>query len=310
MLSGQLANQRGHVWGRAVVAGPGRRGWCCGRRRGLLGRCSARRRWLCGGSRGRGRCRGLGRRRLRRGGGSLRAGLADDSQCGTDLDGLVLGNLDLQQHAGGGGGDLGVDLVGGDLQQGLVGLHGLPDLLQPPGDRALGHALTQLGQRHLLTGRATTGGGGGHRLGRLRLLGLGRLGLGGLGLGSLGRCGRSIRGPARGLARVADGGELGTHFDGLVLGNLDLQKHAGGGGGDLGVDLVGGHLQQRLVHLHRLAGLLQPSGDRSFGHALAELRESDGGCHTGGLSVVTVVEPVVVPRCRCAVAGVAAWWRG
>ena len=46
----------------------------------------------------------------------------------------------------------------------------------------------------------------------------------------------------------------------------------GGRGGHLGVDLVGGHLDQRLVGLDAVADLLEPLEDRSLGDRLAHLR--------------------------------------
>ena len=52
-------------------------------------------------------------------------------------------------HAGDGRGHLGVDLVGGDLEQRLVGLDVVADLLEPAGDRAFGDRLPQLGHRHV-----------------------------------------------------------------------------------------------------------------------------------------------------------------
>ena len=51
-----------------------------------------------------------------------------DGQLGADLGGLVLADQDLQQDAGDRRRDLGVDLVGGDLEQRLVGLDGVADL--------------------------------------------------------------------------------------------------------------------------------------------------------------------------------------
>jgi hypothetical protein len=71
------------------------------------------------------------------------AGIADHCQGGPDFSGLVLRDDDLENGAGDRGGDLGVDLVGGDLHDGLVDLDGVADLLQPSGDSAFGDAFTQ-----------------------------------------------------------------------------------------------------------------------------------------------------------------------
>src|SRR3712207_3640918 len=102
---------------------------------------------------------------LGRGRGGRRAAVtapADDRELRTDLDRLVLGDEDLAQHAGSRRRDLGVDLVGRDLEEGLVDLDLLTLLLEPSGDRALGDALAQGGHgdggRH--RGRAPSGAGG------------------------------------------------------------------------------------------------------------------------------------------------------
>ena len=55
----------------------------------------------------------------------------------------------LRQRAGGRRGHLGVDLVGGDLDQRLVGLHRVAHLLQPLEHGALGDRLAHLGHRDL-----------------------------------------------------------------------------------------------------------------------------------------------------------------
>src|SRR5437899_2757597 len=113
---------------------------------------------------------------------------------GADLGRLVLLDQDLQQGARHGRGDLGVDLVGGHLQQRLVGLDALADRLEPAGDGALGDALAECGQRHVGAGRAAGGGGRRGGLGRSRSFGDRRGGLGGgrrgSGLGLGGRCRR------------------------------------------------------------------------------------------------------------------------
>ena len=61
--------------------------------------------------------------------------------------GLALGDEDLGEHARCGRGHLGVDLVGRDLEQRLVGVDVVADLLQPARDRALGDGLAELRHR-------------------------------------------------------------------------------------------------------------------------------------------------------------------
>src|SRR6266545_4494594 len=80
---------------------------------------------------------------------------------------------------------------------------------------------------------------------------------------------------ARPGAAARDDGQLGADLDGLVLLDLDRLQDAGHRGGDLGVDLVGGHLEQRLVRLDPVALLLQPAGDGALGDRLAELGHPD-----------------------------------
>ena len=169
------------------------------------------------------------------------------------------------------------------------------------GARRLRGLLLRLGTRlvlrvRLLLGLGGRGGGGrgGSRLllrdllgllglallglgGLLELLGLRRV-LGGVAVERRGLVGRAARGGARG-GRVADDGQHGADLDGLVLLDLDLEDGARDGGGDLGVDLVGGDLEQRLVHLDGVADGLEPGGDGALGDALAELGKGDGRCH-------------------------------
>ena len=196
--------------------------------------------------------------------------------------GLVLGDLDLQHGAGDRRRDLGVDLVGGDLQQRLVDLDGLADLLEPAGDGALGDALAQGRHLHRRCPRPTAPGrpapagcldgsaapaagalGGGRRLG-------GRLGL-------LGSAASLLRGglAAGRLALAGDDGQLAADLGGLVLADHDPAQHARRGGRDLGVDLVGRDLEQRLVDLDGVALLLEPAGDGALGDALAEPGHGD-----------------------------------
>ena len=89
-----------------------------------------------------------------------------------------------------------------------------------------------------------------------------------------------VRGGAGGRRAVlVDHRELGADRDRLVLGDGDAAQDPGHRRGDLGVDLVGGDLEQRLVRLHPLALLLQPAGDGALGDALAELGHGYGDRH-------------------------------
>ena len=215
--------------------------------------------------------------------------IADLPQLTANGDGVVLFGRDRQQGAGHGGRDLRVDLVGGHLQQRLVGLHFVADLLQPAGDRPLGDRLAQfwhLHRRRLAAARRRRCRlRFGLRLwlglpGLLRLLGgrlrpcaglLGRLLLiGGLLLGLL----VSAR-----LAVVAYDRQLAAHLNGVVFLGDDLFQHTGSRRRDFGVDLVGGHFEQRLVAFHRVALLLEPTGHGAFGHALTECWHLHGEGH-------------------------------
>ena len=68
--------------------------------------------------------------------------------------------------------------------------------------------------------------------------------------------------------------------------DLDLGQHARGRRRDLGVDLVGRDLEQRLVAIDRVADLLDPADDRAFGDRLAHLGHHDVGRHCGSLCSV------------------------
>src|SRR5690348_6923187 len=148
---------------------------------------------------------------------------------------------------------------------------------------------------------------------RLRLRGLLRLRLGLLRRLRGGRVGRLLRrrltlgGRVRcrrgtGTALV-DHRQLDADLDGLVLADADRGQRAGRGRRDLGVDLVGGHLEQRLVGLDPLALLLEPAGDGALGDALAETWHRDGDRHWSTTpSVSTGAGPADRVSCGCAVA--------
>jgi hypothetical protein len=97
---------------------------------------------------------GLGHRIFRRGCRcGRRAVLGGDlGQHGPHIDGVALDGMDLDHGPAGGRRDLGVDLVGGDLDEDLVGLDGVPLLFVPLQDGALGHRLAHLRQGDLHCG--------------------------------------------------------------------------------------------------------------------------------------------------------------
>jgi len=70
-------------------------------------------------------------------------GIADRAQVAADLDGVVLVRNDLGEHARGGRGDFGIDLVGGDLEQGLIDLDGVAFILEPLDEGSLSHGVAQ-----------------------------------------------------------------------------------------------------------------------------------------------------------------------
>jgi hypothetical protein len=119
----------------------------------------------------------------------------------------------------------------------------------------------------------------------LGCVGLGCVGLSWRGRGGLRRLGRRgtggiVRAGRRGAGRaVVDDGKLSAHRNRLVLVNRDTAQNAGRGGRDLGVHLVRRHLEERLIHLHALAFLLQPARDGALGDALTELRHGYGDRH-------------------------------
>jgi hypothetical protein len=70
--------------------------------------------------------------------------------------------------------------------------------------------------------------------------------------------------------RRADGHRLSFSREHRLENAVDGRRH-------VGVDLVGGDLEQRLVAGDALARLLQPADDRAFGQRLAHLRHDDLG---------------------------------
>ena len=224
------------------------------------------------------------------------AGVADDAELGTHLDGLVLADGDLQQGAGDGRRDLGVDLVGGHLDQRFVQGDLVADGLEPAGDGAFGDRLAHLRQGDRVPDAAdrrcppvgfsagasasVEGASAGAASAAGAASGSGRF------RGAL-RVGREFTAaPGHGTAAcggsagaVPDDREIRTDGGGLVLADQDLLDHPAVGRRDLGVDLVRRDLEQRLVDLDRLAFALEPTGDGALGDALAEGRHLDGVGH-------------------------------
>ena len=83
-----------------------------------------------------------------------------------------------------------------------------------------------------------------------------------------------------GSRTVADHRDHGADRDRLALLGADLGDRAGDRRRHLGVDLVGRHLEQRLVLGDGVADLLEPLRDRALGDGLTELGKGHVG-HTG-----------------------------
>ena len=82
-----------------------------------------------------------------------------------------------------------------------------------------------------------------------------------------------------GFAIDGDGSDDGVHADRGAFGDFDFLQNSGGGGGNFGVDLVGGDLEQRFVALDFVAGLLQPLGDSALNDGFAHLGHDDVSWH-------------------------------
>ena len=74
-----------------------------------------------------------------------------------------------------------------------------------------------------------------------------------------------------GRCAITDDRQDGADLDRLALGDPNLGDRSTEGSGDLGVDLVGRHLEQHLVLGDGVTDLLEPSGDGPFGDGLAQL---------------------------------------
>jgi len=88
-----------------------------------------------------------------------------------------------------------------------------------------------------------------------------------------------------GFAFGGDAGDDGIDGDGVAFLRENLSQRAGGGRGDLGVDFVGGDLEQRLIALDLVADFLQPARHGSFGDRFAHLGHDDISGHSSFLAM-------------------------
>ena len=290
MLVGQLADQGGDVAGLAAggsaacarcgAAGAARSGRSCAEQPEPLLPWVPRA--AAGAGAGGSRCCRLGLRVLRVQRGSSRRGCragADDGEDGANLGGLVLVDADFLERAGNRGGDLGVNLVGGNLEQRLIDGYGVAHGLQPAGDGAFGDAFAQGGQGDVVAFAAGSGRG---------LCGRSFLSRCGGSFFCGGLCGGSCRcffcggcrcGGCAAAGTVTDADQGSAYFGGLVFGYEDFLDNAGYWRGDFSVYFVGGNLEQRFVHLYPVTYLLEPAGDGSFGDTLTEGGQVNGFRH-------------------------------
>jgi hypothetical protein len=174
-----------------------------------------------------------------------------------DHDGRALLGEDLGDRAGGGSGQLHVDLVGGDLDDGVAVVDVVADLDRPLQDGALGDGLPAGGRRdvHDLAGRVAGGGIGGRG------------------------CATPVAAAAVRRSAVAgadrDLGEHGAHLHGVALCGVDLHDGPARWRGHLRVDLVGRDLDEDLVRLDGVTFLLVPLQDGAFRHRLAHGGQGD-----------------------------------
>ena len=209
----------------------------------------------------------------------LPAAAADHGDDGVDRDGAAFGHLDLGERAGDGRRNLGVNFVGRDLEDRLVALDGVADLLEPLGDGALGDGLAHL--RHHNFGAGTACGGAEVALvaERQQRQEWWSRAAGAAAVSAF--AGAAWRARRWSRASFVDGADDGVDLHGRAFSNLDLLQRAGGGRRNLGVDLVGRDLEERLVALDGVARLLEPLGDGAFGDGFAHLGHDYIGRHEG-----------------------------
>ena len=198
----------------------------------------------------------------------LGVAVADADDDGADVDGVVFFSEDFDDGACDGGGDFGVDLVGGHFEEGFVDCDGVADLFQPAGDGAFGDGFAEFG--HFNVGCLARCVCSIVLLGLFLSLSLGLLGLGFFFLGLFSCCFFAF------FAKFSDDGADTNSF---VLIGEDLKQNASSRGGDLGIDLVGGDLQQGFIGGDSVTNLFQPAGDGAFGDRFTELGHLDRERH-------------------------------
>src|SRR5580704_19684120 len=94
------------------------------------------------------------------------------------------------------------------------------------------------------------------------------------------RCGlRWSRGRTCRFAVPSNRSHYRIDLHGVPLDHFDVLQNTRGGRRDLSIHLVSRDLEQRLIALHFVAGLLQPLGNGSLKNRLAHLRHYDIGRH-------------------------------
>ncbi len=184
-------------------------------------------------------------------------------------------DLDLGKRARCRRRNLRVHLVGRNLEQRLIPLHALAHLLQPLGDGAFKDRLTHLRHHDICT--AATRRRSSRWCRRGRRSSLRRLHLLGFLRGFLFRWNRRCRG-GRACCRTTSLANHCHHSIDLHRAagfDLDLGKRARRRRRNLRVHLVGRNLEQRLIPLHAVPGLLQPLRDRPLEDRLAHLGHDD-----------------------------------
>ena len=76
-----------------------------------------------------------------------------------------------------------------------------------------------------------------------------------------------------------DLGQAASHRHHIAFEGKDFDHHPGQRRGNLGINLVGRHLDQRLIDLDPIPHDHQPAGNRTLDHAFAQCGEFDGRSH-------------------------------